>query len=620
MAVKNLLEGISPEKLKKMSYDELSELCREIRDKLIATASINGGHLASNLGVVELSVAMHRVFNSPTDQIMFDVGHQCYTHKLITGRGDRLATIRTEGGLAGFPKPTESEHDPMISGHSSTSISAACGLARAKTLSGQPGSVIAVIGDGALTGGMAYEGLNNAGRCRDNIIVILNDNKRSISKNVGAMARHLAVIRSRPSYIKVKSGALKAVQSIPLIGKPLTRTIFTSKSAVKNAIYKNTLFDSLGFAYLGPVDGHNQKLLEQVLTVAKDLKRPVIVHVCTVKGKGYGPAEKEPGRFHGIGGFDIDTGEQQHSTETYSDIFGKTMCVLAKNDDKICAVSAAMKWGTGLGHFSETYTNRFYDCGIAEEHAVTFCAGLAANGMKPVFAVYSSFIQRAYDQIIHDVAIQGLNVTFAIDRAGVVGEDGETHHGVFDSAILNTVPGLEIYAPCYYGELENMLRRCVDHIGPAAIRYPRGVEPAVSAGLQLSGGNYDVIGSKSGRILAVTYGRIFDNAIKAREQLMENNINDVSVLKLNRIKPIDEEAYDVALGFEKVIFFEEGIKNGGIGETFISQLASRGFGGKADVSAIDGIFVQHASVKHQLEELSLDAKGIYEKLRREAEN
>lgn len=620
MAVKSLLEGISPEKLKKMSYDELSELCHEIREKLIATASINGGHLASNLGVVELSVAMHRVFNSPTDQIMFDVGHQCYTHKLLTGRGDRLATIRTEGGLAGFPKPTESEHDPMISGHSSTSISAACGLARAKTLTGQAGSVIAVIGDGALTGGMAYEGLNNAGRCRDNIIVILNDNKRSISKNVGAMARHLAVIRSRPSYIKVKSGMLKTVQNIPLIGKPLTRTIFTSKSALKNAIYKNTLFDALGFAYLGPVDGHNQKLLEQVLKVAKDLKRPVIVHVCTIKGKGYGPAEKEPGRFHGIGGFDIDTGEQQHSTETYSDIFGKTMCELAKNDDKICAVSAAMKWGTGLGPFSETFTRRFYDCGIAEEHAVTFCAGLAANGMKPVFAVYSSFIQRAYDQIIHDVAIQGLNVTFAIDRAGVVGEDGETHHGVFDCAILNTVPGLEIYAPCYFSELENMLCKCVEHIGPAAIRYPRGVEPTVSSDISLSYGNYDLIGDKQGKILAVTYGRIFDNVIKAREELIKNNINDVSVLKLNRIKPIDEAVYDVALGFDKVVFFEEGIKNGGIGETFISQLSSRGFTGKSNISAIDEIFVQHASVKRQLEELGLDSKSIYEKLRREAEN
>ncbi len=614
MSTTNLLEDIDIQKLKKMSYSEVELLCTQIRDKLISTASVNGGHLAPNLGVVELTVALHRVFDSPSDQIMFDVGHQCYTHKLLTGRADRFSTIRTEGGLAGFPKPSESEHDPMISGHSSTSISAACGLARAKTLKGEPGSVIAVIGDGALTGGMAYEGLNNAGRCRDNIIVVLNDNKMSISKNVGAMARHLAVIRSRPSYASLKNGMLKVIQKIPLIGKPLTRAVFKSKSALKNAIYKNTLFDSLGFAYLGPIDGHNQKHLEQVFTVAKNLKRPVIVHVCTSKGKGYGPAEKEPDKFHGIGGFDIDTGEQQISGKSYSSVFGDVMCRIAREDPALMGISAAMKMGTGLDTFANENHRRFYDCGIAEEHAVTFCAGLAANGMKPVFAVYSSFIQRAYDQIIHDVAIQGLNVTFAIDRAGVVGEDGETHHGIFDVALLNTVPGLELYAPCYFSEFEHMLEYCIKTEGPEAIRYPRGTEPKMPAGLTLSMGNYDILGDRAGKTLIVSYGRIFAEAAQARAILNKEGHSGISVLKLNRIKPVDPEAYAIAEHFDRVLFFEEGIKNGGIGETFIAALSERGYKGKTKIFAIDEHFVQHASVKRLLAILGLDAAGIYHQI------
>lgn len=620
MDEKDLLKGIDIAKLKKMSYSELEVLCGQIRDLLIHTASVNGGHLAPNLGVVELTVALHRVFDSPTDQIMFDVGHQCYTHKLLTGRADKISTIRTEGGLAGFPKPSESVHDPMISGHSSTSISAACGLARAKTLTGQPGCVIAVIGDGALTGGLAYEGLNNAGRCRDNIIVVLNDNKMSISKNVGAMARYLAVIRSRPSYTNLKNGLLRFFQAIPLVGKPFTRLIFRSKSALKNAIYKNTLFDSLGFAYLGPIDGHNQKRLEQVLTVAKKLKRPAIVHVCTVKGKGYPPAEKEPDKFHGIGGFDIDTGEQQIHGETYSDVFGRVMCEIAKEDPTVVAVSAAMKNGTGLAQFAAENHRRFYDVGIAEEHAVTFCAGLAANGINPVFAVYSSFIQRAYDQIIHDVSIQGLNVTFAVDRAGLVGEDGETHHGVFDCALLNTVPNLEIYAPCYFSELEFMLCHCISHIGPAAIRYPRGKEPALPEEMELSYGTYDLLGKPSGKILAVTYGRLFSEAMEARTEAMAKGLENVSVLKLNRIRPIDGAAYDIAMKFEKVVFFEEGIRNGGIGETFLAGLCQRSYGGSSAIFAIDDHFVHHAPVSHLLAELGLDAAGILNHLLREAES
>ncbi|MBE6753279.1 MAG: 1-deoxy-D-xylulose-5-phosphate synthase [Ruminococcaceae bacterium] len=595
--------------LKRMSYAQAEELCANIRSLLLETASRNGGHVASNLGVVELTVAMHRVFNSPVDQFVFDVGHQCYTHKILTGRADQFSTIRREGGLAGFPKPSESEHDPAIAGHSSTSISIACGLARAKSLTGQPGSVVAVIGDGALSGGLAYEGLNNAGRSRDNIIVILNDNKMSISKNVGAMARYLAVIRGKKNYVNFKTRMVKALGAIPLIGRPVKRFFFRSKSAIKNAVYKNTLFDALGFAYLGPVDGHNMQHLEQTLEAAKMLKRPAIVHVCTIKGKGYPPAEREPDKFHGIGKFDIDTGEPTHSSETYSNVFGRVLCDIAAQDDKVFAITAAMKTGTGLSRFAADYHNRFYDCGIAEEHAVTFSAGLAAGGVKPVVALYSSFIQRAYDQIIHDVAIQHLNVTFAVDRAGVVGEDGETHHGVFDCAMLNSVPGLEIYSPCYFAELEQNLRRCIAEEGPAVVRYPRGVEPYMPADFAVSDAPMVLYGEEEGEILLVTYGMISSEAFKALDMLREKGVK-ASLLKLCRIKPIGDEAARISCRFASVYFFEEGIRQGGIGESFLDTITGGGFNGSFRLRAIDNRFVAHAPISHLLHGLGLDAEGM----------
>lgn len=599
------------QQLKRMSYDEVAVLCDNIRKYILETASHNGGHVASNLGVVELTVAMHRVFDSPVDQFVFDVGHQCYTHKILTGRADSFRTIRTENGLAGFPKPSESIHDPAIAGHSSTSISIACGLARAKSLTGEPGSVVAVIGDGALTGGLAYEGLNNAGLGRDNIIVILNDNKMSISRNVGAMARYLAVIRSKNSYISFKTRMVKFLGAIPLVGKRLQRFFFRSKSMIKSAVYqKNTLFDALGFAYLGPVDGHNQQHLEQTLSVAKNLRRPAIVHVCTIKGKGYGPAEREPGKFHGIGKFDLDTGEPKISAPSFSSVFGSTMCEIAKEDERVYAISAAMKSGTGLEGFASEYHARFYDCGIAEEHAVTFCAGLAAGGVKPVFAVYSSFIQRAYDQIIHDVAIQHLNVTFAVDRAGVVGEDGETHHGIFDCAMLNSVPGLEIYSPCYFSELEMMLKKCVAEDGPAVVRYPRGVEPYKPEGFETVDAPYVLYGAKNGNALIVTYGRIAADAFKASDRLNAEGIS-TSVLKLGRIKPLGEDYAAICGNYSRVYFFEEGIRNGGIGESFLSEITENGFKGEYHLKAIEDRFVAHASVAHLLAGLGLDADGIY---------
>ncbi len=601
-----------PNALKSMSYDEVAALCEETRQLLIKTASINGGHLASNLGVVELTMALHRVFNTPTDQIVFDVGHQCYTHKLLTGRAAEFSTIRTENGLAGFPKPNESIYDPIVTGHSSTSISAACGLARAKSVTGQKGTVVAVIGDGALTGGLAYEGLNNAGRCRDNIVVVLNDNKMSISKNVGAMARYLAVIRSKTGYVRMKTRTVKLLESIPLIGKPFVNFLFRSKSLVKNAIYQNTLFDALGFAYLGPIDGHNQRLLEQTLNIAKSLRRPTLVHVCTIKGKGYDYAERFPSRFHGIGRFDIDTGEPKHSAETYSGVFGRVMCDIAREDGTVYAITAAMKSGTGLEQFSAENHQRFYDCGIAEEHAVTFSSGLASNGIKPVFAVYSSFIQRAYDQIVHDVAIAGLNVTFAIDRAGVVGEDGETHHGLFDCAMLNTIPGMYIYSPCYFSELEAVLRECIAEDGPAAIRYPRGVEPSMPDDLKLNPGTpYTLYGESSGDVLLVTYGRIAAGAFEAMKRLNQNGIR-TTVLLLCRIKPLDKSCCDIVNGFSSVYFFEEGIKQSGINETFLSLITENGYTGRYSVRAVDNSFVTHASVARLLQKLGLDADGMYD--------
>ena len=392
----------SPKDLKKLNDNELEELCSDIRELLINTVSKNGGHLASNLGVVELTVAMHKVFNSPNDQIVFDVGHQCYTHKILTGRKDKFSTLRTENGISGFTRPVESEHDIFSSGHSSTSISSAVGLARAKQIKGEKGKVIAVIGDGALTGGLAYEALNNSGNDNSNLIVVLNDNNMSISKNVGSMAKNLTTIRTSKRYVKIRK-----------------------------VVYKSTFFEDLGFRYYGPIDGHDIDLLVDVFNAAKAHNHSVLIHVNTVKGKGYYPAEKNPTQFHGIGKFDINTGEPKSSGKNFSAAFGEVMCKFAQKDSRICCVTAAMAEGTGLCNFAKQYPKRFFDVGIAEQHAVTFSSGLARNGLVPVFAVYSTFLQRSYDQLIHDVAMQNLKVIFAIDRAGFVGEDGESHQGVF---------------------------------------------------------------------------------------------------------------------------------------------------------------------------------------------
>ena len=604
----------SPDDVKKLSDDQLALLCAEIREKLIDVVSVNGGHLSSNLGVVELTVALHRVFDCPKDSVIFDVGHQSYTHKMLTGRYDRIDTIRREGGLSGFPKRGESEYDAFNAGHASTSISAAFGIAEAKSILGDDSYTVAVIGDGSLTGGLAYEGLNNAGRFHKNLIVILNDNRMSISKNVGAMARYLNSIRMQPWYLGLKSSSERALDKLPLVGKPVAKGLKHSKNRLKHIMYRHTIFDKLGFSYYGPVDGHDMEELTKALNTAKKAKDPVFLHVVTKKGKGYSFAEDDSATFHGVGSFNISTGEPISSKESYSSRFGELLCRFAGNDKRICAVTAAMRMGTGLNDFSKLYKERFFDVGIAEEHAVTFSAGLALSGMIPVFAVYSTFLQRGYDQLIHDAAMQGAHVIFAVDRAGAVGEDGETHQGVFDVSMMNAVPGVTIYSPCYFDGLEESLSTALyETNGTVALRYPRGGEGFRPEDYGEENTDYELFGGYDADILIITYGRLFSEAAEAQELLKEKGIS-VCILKLCRIKPIDPEAIKAALGYKKIYFFEEGMLSGGVAQSFRFELDRLGFGGSFDFTAIDDIYVQHASVAQTLSSLGLDSVSMVKKI------
>lgn len=596
----------SPKDLKKLNENELEELCSDIRKMLINTVSKTGGHLASNLGVVELTVAMHKVFNSPQDQIVFDVGHQCYTHKILTGRKDKFDTLRCEGGISGFTRPVESEHDIFSSGHSSTSISAAVGLARAKQIKGEKGKVIAVIGDGALTGGLAYEALNNSGNDNSNLIVVLNDNNMSISKNVGSMAKNLTTIRTSKKYVTFKSKLQHQLARIPKVGTEINRFFTYVNTKIRKLIYKATFFEDLGFRYYGPIDGHDIDALVDVFNAAKAHNHSVLIHVNTVKGKGYYPAEKNPTQFHGIGKFDINTGEPMSSGKNYSACFGETMCNFAKNDARICCVTAAMAEGTGLCKFAEEFPKRFFDVGIAEQHAVTFSSGLAKNGLVPVFAVYSTFLQRSYDQLVHDVAMQNLKVIFAIDRAGFVGADGESHQGVFDTSFLNSVVGLTVFAPSNFSELEAMFYLGIYKTqGAVAIRYPRGNEEIVSVKYDYNHENYTVIGDESNKKCIVSYGREFCESAKAYAEL-----DDVFLIKLNQIKPIDDTVCEHLKKCETVYFYEESIKSGSVGEIFASMLIENDINVHFKHFGIDDEFVKQASVEHQLEHYNLDAKSI----------
>lgn len=590
-----------PNELKKLDKIQTEQLCMEIREELLKTVAKTGGHLASNLGAVELTVAIHRSFNLTKDKIVFDVGHQCYVHKMLTDRLDRFDTLRQKGGISGFPRPDESEFDSFAAGHSSTSVSAAFGIAEAKKLKHDTGYVVVVVGDGAVSGGLIYEGLNNAGRSKDKLIVILNDNKMSISKNVGAMSRYLAKVRSKRGYHRFKTGIEKFLIHIPFCGEKLVRIAIKIKKAFKGIFFRSTIFEDFGFSYLGPIDGHDLDKLEYMLGLAKSETRPVLLHVNTVKGKGYSYAEKIPSIYHGVNPFDVETGESAPSGPNFSKEFGEALVSFAENDKRICAITAAMRDSTGLKPFSEKFKNRFYDVGIAEEHAVTFAGGLSISGMIPFFAVYSTFLQRAYDMIIHDAALQNLKVVLCIDRAGIVGADGETHQGVFDVAFLNSIPNVTVYSPSTFKELRYDMKCAIyNDSGVVAIRYPRGNE--IDAQLPAPS-DYYVLGNTDSDIAIITYGRELSEVFQANKKL------NAKIIAFNKIKPINENAMDEAMKCKKLFFFEECMKTGGFAEHMTSMLYEKGYKGEISITAING-FVPHSTVAEALTELKLDAEGI----------
>ncbi len=605
----------SPCDVQALNAAELEALAAEIRQLLIETVSQTGGHLASNLGVVELTLALHCCFDSPNDKIIWDVGHQVYTHKLLTGRRERFSTLRSEGGLSGFARPNESEHDIFYTGHAGTSISGALGIAGANVIQGSGNYAVAVVGDGSFTNGMIYEALNHAGRTQNNLIVILNENEMSISENVGAMARYLAALRTKPEYYRFKARTEKALQSIPLVGDDLREGVYKMKSAMKNIMYGGSangsaFFEGLGFRYIGPIDGHNIQQLCEALRSAKLLKRPVLLHINTTKGKGYDFAEKAPAQYHGVSKFDIISGEPVPADETYSTYFGKKMCELAATKNNLCAITAAMALGTGLEEFATRFESRFFDVGIAEEHAVTFALGLARGGAIPVFAVYSTFLQRCFDQIIHDGTLQKQKIILAVDRAGFVGGDGETHQGIYDISLLNGIPEIRIYAPSCFADLGCMLEHAVK--GDAvvsAIRYPRGGELPLPPEYQSDACPFTVLGDEDAALGIVTYGRIFSYACEAMQTLRERG-TAVKLMKLNRIKPIDSGAIHAALSCNTLFFFEESVQSGGIGESFARMLLEARFSGVFHQHSIPDGFVEQAEACALLARFGLDTAGM----------
>jgi 1-deoxy-D-xylulose-5-phosphate synthase len=598
--VSKLLKQIgSPRDLRNLSWAELNELAGEIRLELIQTVAKNGGHLAPNLGVVELTLAMHRVFNSPEDKIIWDVGHQCYVHKLITGRCDVFGTLRQFGGISGFPRRVESEHDPFGAGHASTSISAAVGMAVARDLKGEGYSVAAVIGDGAMTGGMAFEALNHAGHLKKDLIVILNDNEMSIAHNVGALSGYLNRLRTDPMYSRGKEEIEQLLKKLP-IGPKLLRIGERIKDSFKYLVVPGMFFEDLGFIYLGPVDGHDIRAVAIVLQQALSTRGPVLVHVLTKKGKGYKPAENNPDKFHGVGPFNVKTGELLKSggPRTYTEVFGRTMTRLARQDDRVLAITAAMPSGTGLNNFSRLYPQRFFDVGIAEQHAVTMAAGLAASGFRPVVAIYSTFLQRAYDQVLHDVCLQNLPVTFALDRGGIVGEDGATHHGLFDFSFLRSIPNLVIMTPKDENEFQHMLATAVSCGGPAVVRYPRGA----GTGAQLDK-DYRVLPLGKAEVLRegkdctfLVAGNLIQMALEAAEMLGERGI-DAAVVNARFVKPLDEELIiDCAARTRRIYTLEEHVLAGGFGSAVTELLTEKGPAGvQIKRFGLPDTFVEHGS-------------------------
>lgn len=613
-----LLDAIrGPEDLKRLTEKQVVQLCGEIRSFLVDSVLHTGGHLASNLGAVELTVALHRVLNSPQDKIVFDVGHQCYTHKLLTGRKAGFARLRQRDGISGFPNPRESSHDAFVAGHGNTALSLAIGMAWAKKLKNEPGWVVAIIGDGAFTGGMIYEGMNNISSL-NNLMVILNDNGMSISKNVGAMARYLTHLRASPEYFRANQHLSGVLSRVPLIGEPVHRFLSRAKTIVRRTMYDSTMFENMGFQYLGPLDGHKVLELEQTLRNITVRSGPLFLHVVTTKGKGYPPAEQNPGEFHGVsaGSQGYVPDPEVAAPASFSTVFGKALCEAASADKKICAITAAMKYGTGLQFFGHAYRDRFFDVGMAEQHAVTFAAGLASQGMTPVAAIYSTFLQRAYDQILHDVCLLRVKVIFAIDRAGLVPADGETHQGIYDPAFLSEA-GIPIYSPSNYAELCYWLVQLVGprYTGPQALRYPRGGESAALARYGCTGCAFDFLtGQPEADTVLVSYGSEVEDVLAAGAALEAQGI-PCRVCKLVKIFPFTDEFLHAIEHFDAILFAEECVCAGGIGQQLVARLTEDGWRGTFIHRAVDNTKLTHATVPELKELQDLDAASLVQAVR-----
>ncbi len=609
-----MLEEIhSPSDIKKLSLRELTALAAEMRGEIIGTVSRHGGHLASNLGAVELTLALHYVFDCPDDKLVFDVGHQCYAHKMLTGRLRGMRdSLREEGGVSGFPRAAESDFDAFTAGHASTAISAALGMARTRDVMGDGHQVVAVVGDGALTGGMCYEALNDAGQTATRMIVILNDNEMSISRNVGALSRYLTGLRQSRTYRAFKRGVRRGLERIPGVGAPMFRFVEKFRDWIKTPFVDGKFFDALGFRYIGPVDGHDLKTLIRILRRAKEEKEPQIIHVVTTKGKGYVPAESHPDTYHGVAPFLVETGRQRgDGRAACGRVAAAELMALAENDIRICAVTAAMPAGTGMEAFGKAYPKRFYDVGIAEEHAVTMAAGMAASGMKPYVAIYSTFLQRAFDQIATDVCINALPVTFLIDRAGLVGADGVTHQGVFDLGYLSMLPNMVVAAPRDVRDLKRLIRLSAEYDGPMAIRYPKDGEDLgarLEAHKPLRVGEWELL-SQGEDVMFLASGRMVQAAMNACIELMHHGVR-AGVVDARFVKPMDEDMLRASLHAPLWVTVEENVLSGGLGERVLAWLAKNAPGHGALTLCVPDRFIEHASVASQLHACGLDAQGL----------
>lgn len=599
--------------VKNLLQQELPLLCEDIRSFLIESVSATGGHLSSNLGVVELTVALHRALNLPQDKILFDVGHQCYTHKLLTGRRAGFAQLRQRDGISGFPAPQESECDTFIAGHGSTALSTAIGVARAKKIKGEPGKVVAIIGDGAFTGGMVYEGMNNVSTL-NNLIVVLNDNKMSISKNVGQMANYLTKLRTDPKYFHAKARMETALEKIPAVGSDLVKVLQEGKKLIRRGIYHSTMFEEMGFQYIGPVDGHDVLELTRILTNLSEQYSPVFLHIVTRKGKGLKQAEENPGEFHSVSAFDLDhlTNPEMSPKDSFSTRFGTRLAELGADVPNLCAITAAMKYGTGLNFFYHNIPERFFDVGMAEEHAVTFAAGLASQGMLPVVAIYSTFFQRAYDQMIHDVNLMKLNVVFAVDRAGLVPADGETHQGIYDPGYFSQI-GIPTFSPSNYAELEYWLEQLIKTMqGPRAIRYARGEEKPALAALGCTGNPYDFIRRTADACtVLVSYGAESEEILRAADLLEQQGVA-ADCCKLVQIFPLPEGLCEELSHYQTILFAEEAVTSGGIGQQLCTALHQTGWRGTFLLRGVDNTHLLHATVPQLREDQGLDAPALAE--------